>query len=63
MELGSFSLGFADGGWLGQNGRSQGRVVAAHRDLWREIICVVSLSTSRLVVFHLKSRRKFSLTL
>ena len=33
VELGSFSLGFTDGGGRAQNRRSQGRVVAAHGDL------------------------------
>ena len=37
VELGSFSLGFADGCWLGQNWRGDGGAVGARRDLCHEI--------------------------
>lgn len=40
VELGSFSLGFADGCWLGQNGRGDGGAVGAPRDLCHEIFLV-----------------------
>ena len=33
VELSSLSLGFTDGGWLGEDSRGQGRVVADHWDL------------------------------
>ena len=35
VELGGLSLGLADLGGLGQDGRGQGRAVGGDRELWR----------------------------